>query len=131
MSTKTELLAAATVSDPRWSAVVARDRNADGTFFYSVGTTGVYCRPSCGARAARPENVQFHSTAADAERAGFRPCKRCRPDQIALAEQHAAEVTELCRIIEHPEQAPSLAAHAKHAGLSPYELHRVFKPVTG
>ena len=131
MSTKTELLAAATVSDPRWAAIVARDRNADGTFFYSVATTGVYCRPSCGARAARPENVQFHSTTVDAERAGFRPCKRCRPDQVALAEQHAAEVTELCRIIETAEQAPSLADLAKHAGLSPYYLHRVFKRTTG
>jgi len=131
MSTKTELLAAATVSDPRWSAVVARDRNADGTFFYSVATTGVYCRPSCGARAARPENVQFHSTTTDAERAGFRPCKRCRPDQVALAEQHAAEFTELCRMIENAEQAPSLDDLAKHAGLSPYYLHRVFKSITG
>src|SRR5256886_13015869 len=108
MSTRTELLAAATVSDPRWSAVVARDRNADGSFFYSVATTGVYCRLSCGARAARPENVQFHSTTVDAERAGFRPCKRCRPDQVALAEQHGAEVTKLCRMIENAEQAPRL-----------------------
>src|SRR5881398_3194196 len=103
MSTRTELLAAATVSDPRWAAVIARDRNADGTFFYSVATTGVYCRPSCGARTARPENVQFHSTAADAERAGFRACKRCKPDQPRLAEQHVARVTELCRIIENAE----------------------------
>ena len=131
MSTRTELLAAATVSDPRWAAVIARDRNADGTFFYSVATTGVYCRPSCGARAARPENVQFHSTTADAERAGFRPCKRCRPDQVALAEQHAAEFTELCRMIENAEQAPSLDDLAKHAGLSPYYLHRIFKRITG
>lgn len=72
--------AAATLADPRWSRVLARDAGADGQFFYSVRTTGVYCRPSCGARTPRPENVAFHASAADAEAAGFRPCRRCRPD---------------------------------------------------
>jgi AraC family transcriptional regulator, regulatory protein of adaptative response / methylated-DNA-[protein]-cysteine methyltransferase len=81
--------------DPRWQAVAARDRNFDGHFYYAVKTTGVYCRPSCAARAAKPENVSFHLTCADAERAGFRPCKRCRPDEPALAEQHAAKVAEI------------------------------------
>jgi len=131
MSTKTELLAAAIVSDPRWAAVVARDPKADGKFFYSVKTTGVYCRPSCAARTARPENVGFHLTAADAERAGFRPCKRCKPDQPPLSEQHAVKVAELCRLIENAEQVPSLEELANHAGLSTYHLHRVFKAVTG
>ena len=82
MATKSEMLAAATVSDPRWNAVVTRDPRADGQFFYSVKTTGVYCRPSCAARGARPENVEFHASAEAAERAGFRPCKRCKPDQF-------------------------------------------------
>jgi len=125
------MLAAATISDPRWAAVLARDPKADGKFFYSVKTTGVYCRPSCAARTARPENVQFHLTAADAERAGFRPCRRCRPDQPPLAEQHAARVAELCRLIENAGQVPSLQELASHAGLSTYHLHRVFKAVTG
>jgi hypothetical protein len=71
--------AAAFRSDPRWAAVIARAPAADGSFFYSVKTTGVFCQPSCGARPARPENVQFHRTAADAQGAGFRPCKRCKP----------------------------------------------------
>ncbi len=131
MATKTEVLAAATVNDPRWAAVVARDREADGKFFYSVKTTGVYCRPSCAARRARPEHVAFHPSAAAAERAGFRPCKRCRPDQPALAEQHAARVAALCRLIEGAEQVPSLEELARHAGLSPYHLHRLFKAITG
>jgi AraC family transcriptional regulator, regulatory protein of adaptative response / methylated-DNA-[protein]-cysteine methyltransferase len=131
MSTKAKMLAAATVSDPRWAAVVARDPEADGKFFYSVKTTGVYCRPPCAARTARPENVEFHLTAADAEGAGFRPCKRCKPDQSPLAEQHAARVTELCRLIENAEQVPSLEELANHAHLSTYHLHRVFKAVTG
>lgn len=67
--------------DPRWTAIATRDARADGEFFYSVRTTGVYCRPSCAARPKR-ENVAFHTTAQEAERAGFRPCKRCRPDRI-------------------------------------------------
>ena len=125
------MLATATVSDPRWAAVVARDPKADGKFFYSVKTTGVYCRPSCAARTARPENVAFHLTAADAEQAGFRPCKRCKPDQPPLAEQHAAQVAELCRLIENAEQVMSLEELANQAGLSAYHLHRVFKAVTG
>lgn len=131
MATKTEMLAAETVSDPRWAAVIGRDPEADGKFFYSVKTTGVYCRPSCAARTARPENVGFHPTAADAERAGFRPCKRCKPNQPPLAEQHAAMAAELCRLIENAEQMPSLATLANRAGLSAYHLHRVFKAVTG
>jgi AraC family transcriptional regulator of adaptative response/methylated-DNA-[protein]-cysteine methyltransferase len=129
MSTRTEMAATATVSDPRWADVVAR--NPAATFFYSVATTGVYCRPSCGARAARPENVAFHPTSADAERAGFRPCMRCRPDQRPRAEQHAAQVAALCRLIEQSEQAPSLASLARHAAMSPWHLHRIFKAVTG
>lgn len=131
MATKTEMLAVETVRDPRWAAVIGHDPESDGKFFYSVKTTGVYCRPSCAARTARPENVGFHATAADAERAGFRPCKRCKPNQPPLAEQHAATVAELCRLIENAEQLPSLATLANHAGLSAYHLHRVFKAVTG
>lgn len=131
MSTKTEALAAAVVRDPRWAAVVARDAGADGKFFYSVKTTGVYCRPSCGARAPRPENVGFHLTKAAAERAGFRPCKRCKPGQPSLAEQHAGLVAELCRFIEDAEHTPSLEELASRAELSVYHMHRVFKAVTG
>lgn len=123
--------AAATVRDPRWAAVLARDRAADGKFFYSVKTTGVYCRPSCAARAARPENVRFHLTAGDAERAGFRPCKRCKPDQPSLTQQRAELVAELCRIIENAGQPPALAMLARHAGMSAYHVHRVFKTATG
>jgi AraC family transcriptional regulator, regulatory protein of adaptative response / methylated-DNA-[protein]-cysteine methyltransferase len=131
MKSSVNTLTTATLNDPRWPAVLARDPAADGTFFYSVKTTGVYCRPSCAARPARPENVAFHVTTADAERAGFRPCKRCKPDQPPLIEQHAAKVAELCRLIENAEQAPSLDELAQHADLSAYHLHRVFKAITG
>ncbi len=124
-------LVAATLNDARWAAVLARDPAADGTFFYSVRTTGVYCRPSCASRPARPENVGFHVTAANAERAGFRPCKRCKPDQLPLADQHAAKVAEICRLMENAETVPGLEELAQHAGLSAYHFHRVFKAATG
>ncbi len=129
--TKMRMLMAETNKDPRWAAVVARDPKADGKFFYSVRTTGVYCRPSCGSRRARPENVQFHVTCNDAERAGFRACKRCKPDQPSLDRQHAAKVAHVCRLIESAEEVPSLHALARQAGLSPYHFHRIFKAVTG
>ncbi len=131
MSTKAEILAAATVSDPRWAAILARDPQSDGKFVYSVRTTGVYCRPSCAARMARPENVAFYATTADAEHAGFRPCQRCRPDQPSILAQHAALVAKLCRLLETSEQTPSLAELARQAQLSAFHLHRVFKRITG
>jgi len=118
-------------NESRWASVAARDREADGKFYYSVVTTGVYCRPSCGARLARPENVQFHETREDAERAGFRPCKRCRPDQASLVEQHAAKIAAVCRVIEQSEELPVLAELAGHAGLSVYHFHRLFRAATG
>ena len=123
--------AGAIEQDPRWAALAARSVAADGTFFYSVRTTGVYCRPSCGARLPRPENVRFHATREEAELAGFRPCKRCRPDRASLAEQHAATVTEICRLIETSSRVPALDALAARAGMSPFHFHRVFKAVTG
>ena len=127
-STKNAHLATTTESDPRWAAVVARDPQA--TFFYSVRTTGVYCRPSCAARLARPENVQFHRTCKDAENAGFRPCKRCKPDQASPVE-HSEKISSACRLIENSETPPSLKLLARHVGLSTYHFHRVFKAATG
>ena len=131
ITAKAKQLAASVVRDPRWAALVAREVAADGTFVYSVKTTGVYCRPSCAARPARPENVAFHSTREEAERAGFRPCKRCKPDQPSLAARHATRVAVLCRFIENAEQLPSLAELAAQSDLGAYHLHRVFKSVTG
>jgi len=126
-----ESLARAVLRDSRWLKVRSRSAAADGSFFYSVRTTGVYCRPSCAARTPRPENVAFHVTAAEAERAGFRACKRCRPGAPSLAEAHAALVAKLCRLIEAAAHPLSLGELAKHANLSPYHLHRVFKEQTG
>ena len=123
--------AQATRNDPRWAAILKRDASADGTFYYSVRTTGVYCRPSCAARLARPENVEFHSTCRDAERAGFRPCKRCKPDQAGLAQVNAKRIARVCRLLENTDTRPSLETLAAHAGMSRYHFHRTFKSVTG
>lgn len=117
--------------DVRWAAIAARDAAMDDKFYYSVKTTGVYCRPSCGARTPKPQNVQFHETREQAEQAGFRPCKRCRPDQPPLAQQHAATIAAICRRIESSEAIPNLDELAAHAGLSSYYFHRLFKSITG
>jgi AraC family transcriptional regulator of adaptative response/methylated-DNA-[protein]-cysteine methyltransferase len=118
-------------TDPRWRAVMRRDPASDGRFFYSVRTTGVFCRPSCAARQPNPKNVAFHASIADARAAGFRPCKRCRPDEPPLAERHAATVAKACRRIESGDGPVRLGELAKAAGLSPHHLHRLFKAVTG
>ena len=122
-------------TDTRYAAVARRDKAMDGRFFYAVATTGVYCRPSCGARLARPENVSFHPTREAAERAGFRPCRRCRPDQPPLAERHAAAMADACRAIaasiEDGEERPDLASLAAKASMSAFHFHRVFKACIG
>jgi AraC family transcriptional regulator of adaptative response/methylated-DNA-[protein]-cysteine methyltransferase len=117
--------------DPRWQSVVARDAKADGKFFYSVKTTGVYCRPSCGARLARPENLQYHLTCEDAEKAGFRACKRCKPNLIDRAAENSGKIANACRLIERAEKTPALKQLAQHAGMSPFHFHRTFKSLTG
>jgi AraC family transcriptional regulator of adaptative response/methylated-DNA-[protein]-cysteine methyltransferase len=131
MTLKNAQFAAATKGDPRWASVVARDHGADGAFYYSVKTTGVYCHPSCPSRLAKPENVRFHATRQDAEKAGLRPCRRCKPDQPRRAEQYAAKVALACRLIEESESTPRLNELAKNTKMSTHHFHRVFKAVTG
>lgn len=123
--------ASLTRDDARWAAVLIRDPAADGTFYFSVATTGIYCRPSCPARRPKREHVRFHASAAEAERAGFRPCKRCRPDQPSLLQLHAEKVAEACRLIEMAEAEPSLDELAQRAGLSSSHFHRIFRSVLG
>jgi AraC family transcriptional regulator, regulatory protein of adaptative response / methylated-DNA-[protein]-cysteine methyltransferase len=119
------------LSDPRWSSVVTRDASADGKFYYAVTTTGVYCRPSCAARLARQENVQYFESCPTAEAAGFRPCKRCKPNQASIAEENARTIARVCRLVESSEEMPSLATLAKQADMSVYHFHRTFKAITG
>ncbi len=117
--------------ESRWLALVERDPAADDVFCYSVATTGVYCRPSCAARLAKRENVRFHRTREQAEKAGFRPCKRCRPDCASLADRQRDAVTRACRLIETADTAPNLDELARAAGISRFHFHRLFKASTG
>ena len=122
---------AETVADPRWAAVIARNTDGDGQFFYSVKTTGVFCRPSCAARTPLPENVAFHATAEAAQAAGFRACLRCQPTAASLAQRHSELVARICRYIDACDTLPTLVELAAVAGASPHHLHRLFKRVTG
>ncbi len=117
--------------EQRWAAVLRRDERADGVFYYSVKTTGVYCRPSCASRPALHRNVRFHASREEAEAEGFRACKRCRPNAPALAERQAAGVAAACRMIETAIEMPGLASLAELAGVSRYHFHRLFKNFTG
>jgi AraC family transcriptional regulator of adaptative response/methylated-DNA-[protein]-cysteine methyltransferase len=117
--------------DARYEAIVRRDSAADDTFFVGVRTTGVYCRPSCSSRTPLRRNVSFYATTAEAERADFRACKRCRPTEPPLRQRQAALVAEACRTIEAAEVTPVLADLASAAGVSTYYFHRVFKAHTG
>ncbi len=120
-----------TTDEDRWSAVLGRKKEADGKFYFSVKTTGVYCRPSCAARRPLRENVRFHISCEFAERAGFRPCKRCRPGERIAPEPHAAAIEEACRAIEHADECPNLDEIAHASGMSRFHFQRVFKQVTG
>lgn len=115
----------------RRDALARRDPAADGHFLYAVLTTGVFCRPSCAARPARPENLRFFPSIDAASSAGYRPCKRCRPDEPAKPEREAALVARACRTIEHADGAPSLGALATEAGVSPFHFHRLFRRIVG
>ncbi len=117
-------------AESRWAAVLARNPEADGEFYYAVRTTGVYCRPSCSARRAQRENVAFYGTPRDAESAGFRPCKRCRPNE-SVADTHAVAVQDVCRFLENADVMPKLSDLATTAGLSQFHFHRLFRSRTG
>jgi AraC family transcriptional regulator of adaptative response/methylated-DNA-[protein]-cysteine methyltransferase len=111
-------------------ALRTRDRTADGRFVYGVITTGVYCRPSCASRPAKPENVRFFATAHDAESAGFRSCKRCRPD--ASGDTESERVIGVARYIEaHADESLPLSRLARLAGLSVAHFQRTFKQAMG
>lgn len=117
--------------DPRWQSVVARDAGADGRFVFAVRTTGIYCRPSCPSRRARPANVVFYDAPQAAEAAGFRPCQRCNPAGQSTAAANAQIIAEACRIIEASDEVPKLDDLARRVGFSTYHFHRQFKAITG
>ncbi|ADO47765.1 bifunctional DNA-binding transcriptional regulator/O6-methylguanine-DNA methyltransferase Ada [[Enterobacter] lignolyticus] len=114
----------------RWQAVLDRDPQADGQFVFAVLTTGIFCRPSCRARHALRQNVRFYADAAAARDAGFRPCKRCQPENADPQQQRIAKVARACRLLEQ-DTTIRLEALAREVGVSPYHFHRLFKSVTG
>jgi AraC family transcriptional regulator of adaptative response/methylated-DNA-[protein]-cysteine methyltransferase len=114
----------------RWQAVSQRRKEAADAFVYGVRTTGIYCRPTCSSRRPNQENVAYFDTWQEAEEAGFRPCKRCRP-QKPLVDEQAELVKAACRLIEQSESPPTLTELATAVNLSPAHFHRLFKKITG
>lgn len=117
----------------RWAAVAGRDQSAADAFVYAVRTTGIYCRPGCASRRPRREHVAFFSDRRAAERAGFRPCKRCRPEAVtkSVAERQAAAVARACELIATAERPPVLRDLAAAVDLSPHHFHRLFTRIVG
>ena len=128
---QTDASRAFTRDEERWQAIKRRDAAFDGKFVFAVRTTGVFCRPSCTSRPAKRENVSFFPTVTEAEKAGYRACKRCRPERLGAPDLQVEAVKRACERIEQAEESPKLAALAASAGLSPYHFHRVFKAITG
>jgi len=115
-----------------WKAVLARDRRFDRIFVYGVGSTGVYCRPSCPSRRPRPEKVEFFDGPDAAERSGFRACQRCHPRDVNRSDPKAQLVQNLCGLIDrHIDEPLSLQLLADQAKLSPFHLQKTFKQVLG
>ncbi|PGH23422.1 hypothetical protein AJ80_02532 [Polytolypa hystricis UAMH7299] len=129
-------MSAYTTPSARWRAIVNRDASATN-FVYGVRTTKIYCRPRCPARLARRANVIFYDTPAQAEKAGYRPCKRCKPeDLLAPMDPHIKLAQKACETmalaaLAGGKQKPTLNDLASEAGLTPSHFHRVFKKVVG
>ncbi len=110
--------------DTAWAAFMRRDRSWDGRVIGAVKTTGVYCKPSCPARRPKRENVEFYASGDEARAAGFRPCLRCKPDEVG---RDRGAVAKAVKIIEEAEETPSLAELATAVGYAPHHFQRIFK----
>src|SRR5947209_11571964 len=120
------LMATVTRLDPdtAWAAFMRRDRSWDGRVIGAVSTTGVYCKPSCPARRPRRENVTFYASPEEAGAAGYRPCLRCKPDEVSRDREAVAKAV---KILEQAEEPPSLAVLAQAVGYAPHHFQRLFK----
>ncbi|MGH2349999.1 MAG: bifunctional transcriptional activator/DNA repair enzyme AdaA, partial [Chloroflexota bacterium] len=117
-----------TGDDGRWQAVLRRDPTADGVFYYAVRSTGIYCRPTCPARRPKRDRVTYFDAPEAAERAGYRPCLRCCPNEVSVQQQVIARAQHL---LETAEPTPSLAELGQALAISPSHLQRLFKRATG
>ena len=120
-----------TAPDLWWERLRNRDTSEGGSFVYAVVTTGVYCRPGCPSRLPRKENIRFFASGQEAERAGFRACRRCQPDGASMQERRAEAISKACALIEAVEEKPDFDEVAKAAGMSRHHFHRIFKQTTG
>jgi methylphosphotriester-DNA--protein-cysteine methyltransferase len=124
-----------TTDAARWRALTVRDANANGHFIYSVKSTNIYCRPTCPGRLARRANVGFYATWLEAEAAGFRACKRCKPNSVLEDPQERA-VKKACKLIEEALKSGDVGSSrlqdlAKKVNLTPRYFHKIFKDKTG
>jgi AraC family transcriptional regulator, regulatory protein of adaptative response / methylated-DNA-[protein]-cysteine methyltransferase len=115
----------------RWNALAQRNQDTGGAFIYGVKTTGIYCRPTCASRLPKRDNVCFFQSTAEAEEAGFRPCKRCQPHAISPQEERVQLIARICKLIETSETFLSLSELAAVVGLSHYHFQRLFKEIVG
>jgi AraC family transcriptional regulator of adaptative response/methylated-DNA-[protein]-cysteine methyltransferase len=111
-------------ADTAWAAFMRRDRAWDGRLIGAVKTTGIYCKPSCPAKRPKRENVEFFSTGEEARAAGFRPCLRCKPDEVGRDRE---AVDQAVKLIEQAEGAPTLSDLAEAVGYAPHHFQRIFK----
>src|SRR4051794_13696224 len=111
-------------AETAWAAFMRRDRTWDGQVIGAVKTTGIYCKPSCPARRPKRENVHFYATAEEARAAGYRPCLRCKPDEVGRDREAVANAV---KIIEQAEESPSLTELAQAVGYAPHHFQRLFK----
>ncbi|MCP3888040.1 MAG: bifunctional DNA-binding transcriptional regulator/O6-methylguanine-DNA methyltransferase Ada [Desulfobulbaceae bacterium] len=117
--------------DAKWNAVCENNSDADGVFYYAVITTGIYCRPACRSKSPKRDNVKYFNTCDDAETAGYRACKRCKPTAITKTGATEQKIIRACRIIEESESSIKLDDLAAQVSLSPYHFHRLFKKIVG
>lgn len=127
----TDALVCTDINEQHWQAVCARDTTQDGTFYFAVRTTGIYCKPSCSARRPKRQNVEFFSSCAEAENAGYRACLRCHPRLASAPEPNLALMQQICRAIESSDEPISLNQLADRFAMSPYHLQRTFKRIIG
>jgi AraC family transcriptional regulator, regulatory protein of adaptative response / methylated-DNA-[protein]-cysteine methyltransferase len=119
-------------AETRWKLVLDRDRHSDGAFVYAVRSTGIYCRPSCASRRPRRDQVLFFPLPVAAERAGFRPCRRCKPERAKAADPQLEMVRRACLLLDDGSGEPAkLSTLAARLEVSPFHLQRVFKRVMG
>lgn len=127
----TNPLASSSSEETLWQAVLNRDKNFDGKVFYGVNSTKIYCRPSCPSRKPNRLQAAFFPSPQAAAAQGFRPCKRCQPQNLTMANPAQDKVLAACRYLEAQNSIPTLAELSAQVEMSPCHLQRVFKQIVG